>query len=307
MPLLQILTDPQNFRFYAGGLGHVSNADTFGQKSIPYGNDKPDRGSSNQPYIQKEIPEGERSSFLSTGGEDFLLRGGIKAPLNAAEDVSRLTQMFFDLKSPKGVLFTAKENLLSRTSVKTEASKGAGYGGGAVNQGIYNPLSTILQAGVGFTGTHLNMLGLDPSSPMNGVLEGSLSSLGLNTYESISKTTLGGDSIKEIKNNRLLQLHYLTNQNLAKSNFNGLSGITLNGSNNLLEYEGGPNSVLGIGTTKIRFADQRTGVNNSIIPNYSIEGDWWNGKKLIEVSNDVITTTPSYNITKLYPQDFRKK
>jgi hypothetical protein len=50
------------------------------------------------------------------------------APIKAANDVSRLTQMFFDLKSPNGLLFTAKENLLSRTSVKTEASKGSGYG-----------------------------------------------------------------------------------------------------------------------------------------------------------------------------------
>ena len=52
MSLLQILTDPQNFKFYAGGRGHVSNAGAFGQKSIPYGNDTQGGGSSGQPYIQ---------------------------------------------------------------------------------------------------------------------------------------------------------------------------------------------------------------------------------------------------------------
>ena len=50
MPLLQILTDPQNFRFYAGGRGHVSNAGSFGQKSIPYGDDTKFNG------FDEEIP-----------------------------------------------------------------------------------------------------------------------------------------------------------------------------------------------------------------------------------------------------------
>jgi hypothetical protein len=286
MPLLQILTDPQNFRFYAGGLGHVSNADTFGQKSIPYGNDRPDRGSSNQPYIQKEIPEGERSSFLSTGGEDFLLRGGIKAPLNAAEDISRLTQMFFDLKSPKGVLFTAKENLLSRTSVKTEASKGAGYGGGGVNQGVYLPTSTILQAGAGFTGTHLNLLGIDPSSPISGVVEGGLlPGLGLNGYSSIMKQkfneSLNNPELLK-KNNRLVGLYDAISLGESKERFGGQEGVNLNtnGGTVLLEYGGGPGSILGIGKTRIPFADQRTGTNNPKVEgnNFENEGVYIHGK-----------------------------
>ena len=36
--------------------------------------------------------------------------------------------MFIDEKSPRGLLFIAEQNLLSRTSVKTQAG-GAGYGG----------------------------------------------------------------------------------------------------------------------------------------------------------------------------------
>ena len=114
-------------------------------RSLRYGNDKPGGGSSGQPYIQKSIPspEDSPSNIFNTSGPDFLLRGGLLTPLKAVNDVSRLTQMFFDFKSPRGPLFIAKQNLLSRTSVKTEASKGIGYGGGGVNQGVYLPTSTI--------------------------------------------------------------------------------------------------------------------------------------------------------------------
>jgi hypothetical protein len=162
-------------------------------KSLKFGNDRPYGGSSNQPYIQSSIPEGD---IPTSGGPDFILRGGILAPINAAKDVSRLTQMFFDLKSPNGFQFIAKQNLLSRTSVQTQASSegGIAYGAGALNQGAYLPSSTLAQAGVGFTGTHLNLLGIDPSSPMAGITNTSISSLlpnaltlGLKRYESVVK------------------------------------------------------------------------------------------------------------------------
>jgi len=128
-------------------------------------------------------------------GIDFLIRNGFQAPADAVRDVSRLFKMFTDLRSPNGLLFTAAQNILSRTAVKTEASYGTGYGrnkepnfitgegGGAVNEGIYTPLNTLAQAGVGFTGTHLNLMGLDPTSPMRGVTDGGLfPGAGLRTY-----------------------------------------------------------------------------------------------------------------------------
>ena len=111
---------------------------------------------------------------------DILFRGGLNAPRDAITDVSRLSKMFFDTRSPNGLIFTANQQLLSRTSVMTEASYGAAYGrnkepdfikgegGGALASGIYLPTSTLAQAGVGFTGTHLNLMGLDPTSP-NGI------------------------------------------------------------------------------------------------------------------------------------------
>ena len=251
-------------------------------RSLRYGNDKPGGGSSGQPYIQKSIPspEDSPSNIFNTSGPDSLLRGGLLAPIKGVNDVSRLSQMFFDFKSPSGPLFIAKQNLLSRTSVKTEASKGIGYGGGGVNQGVYLPTSTIAQAGVGFTGTHLNLLGIDPTSPMSGVVEGGTPSpLGLNSYFSIVKNQATED-------NRLVGLYDAISLGVSKERFGGQKGVDLNtnGGTVLLEYGGGPGSILGIGKTRIPFADQRTGKNNPLAIS---NPDYFNGKSTIKVSTPI--------------------
>ena len=244
-------------------------------KSLRFGKDRPGGGSSNQPYIQKDIPEGDPSNIFNTGGPDFLLRGGIMTPIKAANDTSRLAQMLFDLKSPNGLLFTATENLLSRTAVKTESSKGIGYGGGAINAGIYTPLSTLGQAAVGFTGTHLNLLGLDPTSPMAGVVDGGLfPGAGLNRYGDVVKN-------KDKEDNRLVGLYTNISNNTSVSNFGDQKGVNLNIGNNILQYSGGPGSILGIGKTNIQFADQRTGDRNpQSVSNtdYFYKGFRWNDR-----------------------------
>ena len=159
-------------------------------KSLKFGKDRPGGGDSGQPYKTKDIGQSQGT----TGGPDFLLRGGSLAPVRSIQDVSRLSKFFFDFKNPRGALFIAKQNVLSRQNVQTEVSSKmakrlgisrTGYAGGALNQGVYLPTSTIAQAGVGFTGTHLNLFGIDPSDPMlkrgknvNGLIPG----LGLTMY-----------------------------------------------------------------------------------------------------------------------------
>jgi hypothetical protein len=245
-------------------------------RSLRFGNDRPGGGSSNQPYIQKSIPapEDSPSNLFNTGGKDILNRGGLLAPIKGVDDVSRLSQMFFDFKSPSGPLFTAKQNLLSRTSVKTEASKGAGYGGGGVNQGVYLPTSTILQAGVGFTGTHLNLLGLNPFDPVSPDGGGLLPGIGLNSYFNIVKN-------QDKDDNRLVGLYDAISLGEPKERFGGQKGVDLNTNGNtvLLEYGGGPGSILGIGKTRIPFADQRTGKNNpDSKTEYFNKGFRWNDR-----------------------------
>ena len=72
-----------------------------------------------------------------------------------------------------------------------------------------------------------------------------MSLLGLNTYEAATKQLN-----KTAENNRLVT--FLTR---AKE-------VGNKNDQNIFAYKGGPGSILGIGSTNIRFADQRTGVAN---------------------------------------------
>ena len=293
-------------------------------KSLKFGKDRPYGGSSNQPYIQTSIPEGENSGVFQTGGPDFILRGGILAPISAAKDVSRLTQMFFDLKSPNGSLFIAKQNVLSRTSVETEASTGAGYAAGAVNQGVYLPSSTLAQAGVGFTGTHLNLLGIDPSSPMTGITDNSISSLfsdeltlGLKRYEKAVKEANNQD-FKPPKDRKDFQiegfrlsptdvgpnLSIISPENQPSKYSNRLltfwdkKQVVENIDPNIQTYPGGPGSILGVGNTYIKFADQRTGVNNLNVKNskFATEGYSAFGRQTTTILSNPTQNLRSSNI-----------
>jgi len=250
-----------------GLLLKLKDGDTL-LKSLKFGNDRPGGGSSKQPYIQKPISD---NPISSTGGNDFIIRGGIKAPQRALEDVVRLSKYATD--GVKGLLYTAKENLLSRTSVKTEASKGAAYAGGALNAGVYTPLSTLAQAGVGFTGTRLNRMGIDPT----GLIPG----LSLNKYEDVAKEELFSPPSNK---NRLIR--FLNEKQNVISN-----------SPILYEYGGGPGSILGVGKTKIKFADQRTGDNSIRVDMFEIDDPrkglrTFNTTKLLKN----ITSNPIYNI-----------
>ena len=302
MALIDLKTDFRSLKF---GLGQAS--------------DKPGGGYSNQPYVVKPIPDYDEdaSNIFNTGGPDSLLRGGLMAPIKAIDDVSRLTKMFFDLKSPNGLLFTAKQNVLSRNSVKTEASKGLGTAGGTVNQGLYLPTSTILQSGVGFTGTHLNLLGLNPFSPGldNDSYQTQRVNGGLMKYETVAKfnNQASSNDIKEIaatsgvldplydvfENDPLILgtegfrptanpfPRYLTEPQPARVEgefTNRLLNIWYNKQQQVtddtivLEYGGGPGSILGVGKTQIPFG-QRTGINNPLAKGSKQQQDFFYGRE----------------------------
>jgi hypothetical protein len=266
-------------------------------------------GNSNQPYIVRDIPgvnpDDPNQTFEQVAdgdlplrsGPDFILRDGFLAPAAAARDVSRLAQMLVDVRSPNGPLFIAKENLLSRTSVSTQASGGPGYGGGAVNQGIYTPLATLGQAATGFQGNHLNLLGLDPTDPMANVGQGGglFPGFGLQTYESSIKSYQNAANFT-VDNNRLTALNDGINNNTSTNNFGFVKGYNLlpnnvQGSPLLISYGGGPGSVLGIGKTNIRFADQRTGDQNKLAssnPTYFYTGSRPNSKTSSSIKNPTL-------------------
>ena len=116
-------------------------------KSLRYGKDTVGGGTSNEPYITTSID----TAPGDTGGPDFTLRANTLQ--HVGRDIKRMSKFLF---STKGAQFIAKQNLLSRTGVKTQAS-------GFVNDGVYLPTSTIAQVGVNPFGTHLLKQGLDPT------------------------------------------------------------------------------------------------------------------------------------------------
>tara|TARA_R110000744_G_scaffold92955_2_gene179748 strand:- start:1441 stop:3297 length:1857 start_codon:yes stop_codon:yes gene_type:complete len=271
MGLVTLLEDGDPLFKYYSSKGYTSGGNTPGMKSISYPEGQ-------KPLITFDINNNGKSDvkfpdFLSNLGdiggdfggdnsEDFLIRGGIQSPLRAGIDVSRLERYLLDPKKPSGLLFIAKQNLLSRIAVKTEASRGAAYLFGAANEGVYTPLSTLAQAGVGFLGTHFNKQGIDPT--------GLLGFLSINKYEDIIKEqTISNPTIEltdekgDLKtNNRLLALTSLISRGEKKRRFNGQNGYTLNIRNSIIEYGGGPNSILGIGKTKIEFQDNKINIEN---------------------------------------------
>jgi len=233
-------------------------------KSLRYSKDRVGGGSSNQPYITRDLPGNPNLPFSDdsnkdlsdidrSGGPDVLLRGGTLMPGRAARDVSRLTQMFFDFKSIGGPLFIAKENLLSRTSVAVGATGEKNNQGKALNNGIYLPTSTMLQAAGNPLGLHLNKQGIDPFKGIGNKGGGIFGLFG-------ATDPLGQPTYMEITSRRKEE-DYESRLEYFKKNVLNTNKTTL------YTYRGGPGSKLGIGRTSIRrFNDQNTSLNRNYTP-----------------------------------------
>lgn len=246
------------------------NKQKFG---VPPATDRRNGGNSNQPYITSRIPgvdyndpdqtfeqvrDGRNFTIgsLASNSPDFIIRGGALSLTRSATDVSRLTQMFFDFKSPTGALFVAKQNLLSRTGVKLQAGDKSdnltprerlqavqelaslaltsGIGDisaqarnriNPLNEGTYTPLSTLLAAGSNAFGGHPNKQGIDPTG------ETALSRI---TYSDLVKTD---------QSYTINRLYALYNNKITNTNDQN-PGI-------LFTYSGGPGSDIGVGTTTV--------------------------------------------------------
>jgi hypothetical protein len=117
------------------------------------------------------------------------------------------------------------QNLLSRIAVETQASPKL------LNSGIYTPISTLLQVAGNPFGLHVNKQGLNPLGGFGGA----------DTYLDVIE-----DKIRPEITNRLIQL--------TKDKINtGIDDV------NIRSYGGGPDSILGIGKTYIRFATDNVG------------------------------------------------
>jgi hypothetical protein len=250
--------------------------------SLRFGRDRRGGASSGQPYFTKDIP-GRLESIDSrtTGlGTDFLIRGGALSAINVKEDAQRLGRFFTDLKSPNGLLFTAKQNLLARQNPKTGSPPKRGY----------LPTTTLAQAAVNPLGIHL--------SP---VLNGD------NKYITKTREEYNTSELGVGNKNRLLLLYETNiitpkvspNPSFATSIDSLLGGLNNTDSSTgvnafqsnldifgispdptlLFQYGGGPNAILG-GKTSIR---KDTGFNTS-------EGFQRNAKFTAEIHKFLVYT-----------------
>lgn len=197
-------------------------------KSLKFGDGK----FTSQPFIQTPIPSDStvvtKPATPLAAYADGVVRGALISVQRSARDVERLTKY---MATPSGVQFALKQNLLSRVAVGTETS-------GFFNEGIYTPLSTLAQAGVGILGIHLNKQGLDPT----GLTKLSLKKYGPTIYE------LNQSDPNKRTDNRLVDLHFMSVE--EPSEFD----------TNVYKYSGGPGSILGIGKTKIKYATNGSGI-----------------------------------------------
>jgi hypothetical protein len=319
MGLYQILTDPQNFKFYAEksfpNVNSNSNATSFGQKSIGYGD-------SSQPYIQISAPpvvgpttgtglqklEDNIRYNSQSWGPDILNRGNLFGAVRTVDDVTRLTKYFFDKRNISGYLFIAKQNLLSRISPSTEASTGPAYGLGNLNAGVYTPASTIGQAALSIIEGHLFKQGIDPT--------GLIDSLSIQTYQqAIAEKQLDKDTDFE-KNNRLIKLSKLSySTGFEIENLNSLISSPYkvkSDPNFFMSYGGGPDSILGIGPTRIKYATNNNGTTalttissfKDVIGNYLT----WDRKELASGSqnSDILEDFRKPLVDPLSPDSFQQ-
>ena len=212
-------------------------------KDLRFGKDRKGGGSSRQPYVQIGIPETPFEEAIASplGVKDFLLRGGLNAVTDTAEDIVRLGSFFTNPFNPSGLLFTEKQNILSNSAVRTQAS-------GIRNEGIYTPLSTLSQAGVVAFGGHLNKQGINPFA------ETGAYSNNPNLYAVRVKSS------QPTNRNRLVQIYEAIENDAPVSTIEGYEYAF---GPNVISYNGGPGSNLGVGRTNIRYADQRTGLQNA--------------------------------------------
>tara|TARA_B100001093_G_scaffold237161_1_gene227280 strand:+ start:8616 stop:10778 length:2163 start_codon:yes stop_codon:yes gene_type:complete len=205
---------------------------TTNLKSYKFGvapaSDRPGGGNSKQPYIKSPIPsQDQQIPDNDLASSDFFIRGGINSARNTADDLIRLGKYFTDFRSINGPLFVAKQNSLSAIAVKTQSTgNGTGFG---LNEGVYTPLSTLAQAGINFIGGHTDKQGVNPIK-------------GVTTYSDVNQIVIGA---LNGEGNRLVDL---TSEHEGKN-----SGV------NVLSYSGGPNSILGVGNTDIKFATNNAG------------------------------------------------
>ena len=265
MALIELLNNDPKF-FYYSGQGN------FTQKSIPYGNDRPGGGNSQQPFEQFPLPENAAPATLefyelNKVGNDYPLRGGSSInyvsnfgnplPLAGKYDRDRISKF---LKTSQGNIFLAKQKKLQFANPKMEVGEvsipfGQPVGnispGGIEYTRVYNERSLLEQVKVQGSGLHYDRIGNKLINPY------------FYTYEYTVKN-------KSASDNRLYNLYKTKISKDFYENQSTTYQLGISTLDNLLfEYNGGPGSSGGDGTTTIRRTEDTTLINEPRTFNYN--------------------------------------
>ena len=233
-----------------------------------YSKDISGGGFSGQPFIKRPIPSLDDAPIgqyydLTTQALslDFPIRGGSYEEIASREDFTRIDRFF--LYYPQGKAFTDKYKSLLRSNPKIETGREAGDSNtrifpiGNTGLGSRNMIEQIASVGTGF---HLPNAGSDIFS--------------LTEQEDLYGRIVAHKPTNE---NRLVSLYNLKILPEPEKDFEPFNrtvvntGIsTIRDSIELINYDGGPNSLYGIGTTLIRRATDNLGaiINTQDAPTF---------------------------------------
>jgi hypothetical protein len=274
---------------YGQSSTRIFDSKTFRQRSYKFGEgtafDRPGNEFSQEPLIGRNIdipgPNDQPGAggFLNLIGSltDGFVRGGIVTAIErSAQDVARLTKFYL---TSRGIGFLAKQTALQLTNPRIPVGSTTVFGLELDRNRTFNlGLNILAQAGVNFSGIHFDRSGATPIFPEEDKYE--------RYYTNLSSTEVATDSIGEINRrqgitggNRLLTLYdsaILGNGEgtpedekgklgqFVQSVGNKIKELTGRGGEELFAYNGGPDSLYGIGKTRIlRATNTRTEALNT--------------------------------------------
>lgn len=242
----------------------------FDQKSLPWGDDKPGGGNSNEPYIKVSLPKEEGGSTLIVDNSEanlgkirnFISKGGVTLAngivsfqsvvdqnkfgelltkgTRSATDTVRMTKWFLD--GSQGILFTAKQNLLERQNISQPYL--------TLEQKTYVPTNTLLQVSSNAFGIHFNRNGA-----LGGVGVGLSYGLSNKGYEDYALSRLEESRVQLLANSKISKTTSIANlqafQGLGKGTFVNPWFLS-NDPGYSIETISGPDSILGVGKTRIK-------------------------------------------------------
>lgn len=261
--------------------------------SLRYGNDRPNGGSSTQPYVQFPIPgvnpppvSNDALAFFNSYYEtnrtslDFPIRGGRVvegAPLRdtrvvliggnrystPSNEIDRVRIQNFLKDAPRGPIFIEKQRGLQLSNPNTQVANAFQVAGFSFDNAIlpitrvYNPANTIAQVAAQGTGAHYNRQGTNPTIYQAPQSTYEYVVANSNTPDQNRLTVLAQVKLRSLESGGALSdfLFDIRNATLGGIDFQTYNNLNISPlQNQIFSYTGGPGSTYGIGGTIIRRA-----------------------------------------------------